>query len=258
MLRSAFNNDTINEYVTDKGISVQSCADEINPYGTYMDNPDHADYPDWVGCPLIVHRRCISPMYDISNAISYNGIMKQQTRNPKAEVEKTFINEKSMWIDVIGKEKGNKNHFVEAQAEKVCELLEIAFSKSEKPSLYIISPFTTVVRGVKKYITDYSKKNAKSSIIQSGKLDDWLSKSVGTVHTFQGKEASEVVFLLGCDKSDAAQGAIQWVNSNIVNVAATRAKFRLYVIGDKTAWSKNKYLRETNKLLEQSGVLAPF
>lgn len=31
-------------------------------------------------------------------------------------------------------------------------------------------------------------------------------------------------------------GAVNWVNNNIVNVAATRAKFRFYMIGDKSVW----------------------
>lgn len=44
-----------------------------------------------------------------------------------------------------------------------------------------------------------------------------------------------MIFLLGCDKN--ATGAANWVNKNIVNVAATRAKFRFYIIGDKNVWT---------------------
>ncbi len=40
---------------------------------------------------------------------------------------------------------------------------------------------------------------------------------------------------MGCDKNSI--GAANWVNKNIVNVAATRAKFRLYLVGDKTVWT---------------------
>ncbi len=57
--------------------------------------------------------------------------MKQQTRPPKPEKTARFIYEKSQWINVKSEEKGNKNHFVEAQARKVCELLGIAFSTAE-------------------------------------------------------------------------------------------------------------------------------
>lgn len=66
----------------------------MNPFGTSYDNG--TDYPDWVGCPLLVHRRCISPMYEISNRISYNGIMKQQTLPPSdGKVESLFTKNRS-------------------------------------------------------------------------------------------------------------------------------------------------------------------
>ena len=63
----------------------------------------------------------------------------------------------------------------------------------------------------------------------------WLNaNNIGTVHTFQGQGTDEVIFLLGCDSK--SMGAVNWVNNNIVNVAATRAKFRFYMIGDKSVW----------------------
>ena len=68
------------------------------------------------------------------------------------------------------------------------------------------------------------------------RVERWLNdNNVGTVHTFQGQGTDEVIFLLGCDKN--AAGAANWVNKNIVNVAATRAKFRFYLIGDKAVWT---------------------
>ena len=63
-----------------------------------------------------------------------------------------------------------------------------------------------------------------------GKFKGWETANCGTVHKFQGKEAEEVIFLLGCQPSST--GAIGWVNSNILNVAVTRAKKRVYFIGD--------------------------
>ena len=47
-----------------------------------------------------------------------------------------------------------------------------------------------------------------------------------------------------CYQSDGtANGAIKWVNANNVNVAFTRAKEYIYVIGDATKWAElNKNL----------------
>ncbi|WEG13349.1 AAA domain-containing protein [Pullulanibacillus sp. KACC 23026] len=247
LLKKAYSDEALKPYKK-KSLSVQGFADRLNTFGTYLDNG--TDYPEWIGCPLLVHRRCISPMYDVSNEISYNGIMKQQTRFPGLEKEKKFIYDKSQWINVKGSEKGKKNHFVETQGQKVCELLEIAFSKNPEPSIYIISPFTTVVSGIKDYIEKYCRTNRNKTKINSDYILDYNQKKIGTVHTFQGKEAEEVIFLLGCDTSEDAKGAIQWVNKNIVNVAATRAKFRLYVIGDEDAWKSSTCISMAKEIID--------
>lgn len=246
LLKETYREELFHPY-KEKNVSVQSCADLMNPFGTFMDNG--SDNPDWVGCPLLVHRRCISPMYEISNTISYNGMMKQQTQIPKPEIVQSFIYDQSQWINVVGKEQGRKKHFVPAQGEKVCEMLEVAFRKEELPDIFIISPFTTVVRGMREYMHSYCKKH-KDSPIQNA-LQEWMYKNIGTVHTFQGKEAKEVIFLLGCDDSKEASGAISWVNRNIVNVAVTRAKYRLYIIGDEKAWQNSEYVSIAQKIMKK-------
>lgn len=213
----------------DKKISVQGFADYINPYGTFLGEDEEKE---WVGCPLVVHRRCIDPMYTISNIISYDGTMKQQTGVPNKEREKTFILDKSCWIDVSGSENsGAKNHFVRAQGEIVLKLLEEKFKKdsSDIPKLFIITPFTSVKAGMLEMIR-------KSALYRKEpRVKKWLDdNNVGTVHTFQGQGTDEVIFLLGCSSNSI--GAANWVNKNIVNVAATRAKFRFYIIGDQSVW----------------------
>ena len=45
-----------------KSESVQTYADRLNPYGSYIKSQTDSP-PVWVGCPLIVHRRCINPMF---------------------------------------------------------------------------------------------------------------------------------------------------------------------------------------------------
>lgn len=247
-LKSAFREDVFKPYKSVKN-SVQQFADLINPYGTYLENEQNE--MEWVGCPLVVHRRCISPMYDISNYISYNNKMKQQTAMPSAKKEAQFCYTGSRWLNVNGCEKGNKNHFVEEQGKRALDLLELAFTKSNTPSLFVITPFTTVRSGMIKcieqalYGKQYPVLKQKSDYVK-----EWMYKNIGTVHTFQGKEADEVLFLLGCDTSKSALGAIRWVNANIVNVAVTRAKYRLYVIGDGAAWKESRYISQVKKIMD--------
>jgi hypothetical protein len=59
---------------------------------------------------------------------------------------------------------------------------------------------------------------------------DWLI-------TVQGREAEAVIFVLGAP-SVAQVGARNWAGRrpNLLNVAATRAKEALYVIGNRTLW----------------------
>jgi superfamily I DNA and/or RNA helicase len=67
-------------------------------------------------------------------------------------------------------------------------------------------------------------------------LSEWLKRHVGNVHTFEGKESGVAFFVLGCDTDRV--GAVDWAcaEPNLLNVAVTRAKSYLYVIGDRDLW----------------------
>lgn len=211
--------------------SVQLFADRINEFNGKIG--EHI-----VGCPLVVHRRCIEPMFSISNRVSYDNRMFNMTSN--TEPQKLLL-DKSGWIHVVGEEVGNKNHFVKKQSDKVCELLENALSIYEnlfdtEKSVFIISPFKTVVNGLKTNIIEYfGEKGFEREL-----LHQWCEQCVGTVHTFQGKDANEVLFVLGC--SSKSEGAMNWVSSkpNILNVACTRAKYRIVFIGNMEDWKERK------------------
>ena len=73
--------------------SVQLFADCINEFnGKIGENQ--------VGCPLVVHRRCIEPMFSISNRISYNNRMFNMTSDKEEmlKVDKPFLLKK-IWLD---------------------------------------------------------------------------------------------------------------------------------------------------------------
>ena len=111
------------------------------------------------------------------------------------------------------------------------QLLKKKIEKSaDDISLFIITPFTSVKYGMIDMLKDSDLYKNEDRIRR------WIeSNNIGTVHTFQGKGTDEVIFLLGCDNKSIS--AANWVNKNIVNVAATRAKFRFYVIGDEKVWT---------------------
>ncbi|WP_053956877.1 AAA domain-containing protein [Inediibacterium massiliense] len=239
IIMKAFSDDILSSY-QNKTLSVQGFADAINPIGSFIKDQSLIESKgDWVGCPLVVHRRCINPMFDISNELSYGKTMKYQTNQPDESSCNKFLILNSCWIDIKGTEVGHKNHYVREQGKAILELVKKSFNTysstagdSSKPSLYIISPFTTVINALR----DLLSKD--KSLSKFDYFEDWLDESLGTVHKFQGKEANEVIFALGCDKN--AMGAVKWVNRNILNVAATRAKYRFYIIGDYEIWTKSE------------------
>lgn len=72
------------------------------------------------------------------------------------------------------------------------------------------------------------------------KGSDWVEKNVGTVHTFQGKESGIVLLALGRSNTDIGRAAPLVTKPNLLNVAATRAKDRFFIVGDYNIW-KEKY-----------------
>lgn len=245
LIKRIIRNESTQHY-QDKTLSIQGFADRLNYIGTYYTDESEKL---WVGCPLVVHRRCISPMFDISNALSYSHTMKQQTKLPDAKREATFCKENSGWINVCGSENNSaeKDHYVHAQGEKAWKLVMTAFEKaSGTPSLFVITPFTSVKEGFIQFIR--KQQEYKDNPL----IKEWAENCIGTVHTFQGKEADQVIFLLGCDKN--AISAVKWVNTNIVNVAVTRAKFRLYVIGDYLVWKESEVFRKVKGILDSYAI----
>ena len=129
-------------------------------------------------------------------------------------------------------------------------LSTIIHSTNTLPSLYIISPFKHVAYNMKKYLKENSWRFSEVlSLEQKSMLDKWIDRSIGTVHTFQGKQAEGVVLLLGGNPDKP--GAINWASSypNLLNVAITRVKNLLFVVGNHSLWSKKPYFQELSSTL---------
>ncbi len=207
--------------------SVQKRADYTEKYGTSL--ASNSGEPIWVGSPLRVHRRCHSPMFEISNETTYKGLMVQ------GKGEDTCTLGKSAWFDISSTT--NNGHWIQEEGKKALELVTHLLQQDvAKDDIYLISPFKDVVKGLKEI---FKKK---------GLIDE--TKRIGTIHTVQGKEAKVVIFVLGSDPNN--NGARQWAASkpNLLNVAVTRAKERLYIIGNKQKWKDKRYFKKAVLLLD--------
>lgn len=135
------------------------------------------------------------------------------------------------------------------QGELVLKLLLDEILGSDKlPDVFVISPFAEIPHKLKVKLQKSLQEVLKPDKENSNILHDWLKSHVGTVHTFQGKQASGVILCLGLD--DQSKGAASWASSkpNLLNVALTRAKHRFVAIGDKDIWLKQPYFSELRLL----------
>lgn len=203
----------VDEKFVSADASTQTVVDATSQYG-FQKKDD-----EWIGIPLWVHRRSDYPMFTISNEISYDGLMVQGKSEDKSQG-------KSHWYDSTGTA---NDKFVKEQADLLKSLIDKRLQ--EDPDLadeiYVISPFRNVAYKLARVLDK----------INFTKREDGKVTNIGTVHTFQGKEAKIVYFVLGADSNSS--GAASWAVSdpNMMNVAATRAKEEFYVIGDKTLYA---------------------
>lgn len=204
--------------------SVQVLADRASWLGTEL---RHEQGSTWVGAPLRVHRRCEEPMFGISNRVAYGGTMVQAT--PPGESEIGRVLGESGWFHVDGEGSG---HWSAEEGELAAELLtRLLRSGQGDPDVFFITPFRTVQENLRRRLRKVIEQHT------SLRGWPWVQERVGTIHVFQGKEAEAVVLVLGAPSAQA-RGARWWAGEtpNLLNVAVSRAKRRLYVVGNREAW----------------------
>jgi len=233
--------------------SAQVLADRANPLGTSIDlgpatggkrgsAPADSQKVKWIGCPLRVHRRCLNPMFDISNAIAYRGMMVHGISEEQRQEERTGWAGRSCWIDMPATE--SVGHCVLPQvtfAVRLAHAITTVYNLKSggKFNVYIITPFNDV------------NKNLDMPLFE---LYHAAKKGMhGTVHTFQGKEADVVIMVLGGQPNNSGViTSFAAAKANLLNVAVTRAKKRLYVVGDFDHWSRFDYFSEMSSLPRKS------
>lgn len=213
--------------------SVQTLADAAGSLMTRMGSG--ADARD-IGLPLLVHRRCRNPMFRISNAIAYDGLMVHAAADRPSRIAEALAPTygESCWIDI---ETTAPDKYNPAEGECVLDLLNrLAEAGVTEPSLYVITPFRDVAERLRSRIVNDAVLGSLG-IATTRKRREWGDAHVGTVHTFQGKEAEAVILVLGASAPESG-GSRAWAGQtpNILNVAATRAKQVLYVVGHHEHW----------------------
>lgn len=214
-----------------------------------------------VGIPLFVHRRCLEPMFSIANAIAYDNKMVFATHTPKEDLSIP----KSAWINVAEATPDGFGYQNKTEAKATFELIKHLsenYPKMVAGGVFIISPFKQMSGTLIRQFKELEKNPNNHQWLQKAlgvehqhkPLKEFARDNIGTVHTFQGKEASVVIICMSASAIRNKMGGIKWVNSkpNLLNVAVTRAKQFLFVMGNVADWQKGML---SAQMLEADGLL---
>ena len=242
----------ITEKYLSENASCQTLTDQASRFGYYYSEDKSED--SWIGIPLWVHRRCGYPMFTISNKISYHNMMVQGKE----------YNGRTGWYNVKGtandKYVAEQGDFLAAKISAMMRDDPEIGDKNVKDKIYVISPFSNVAYMLARRLksigfTRYDKDGKKAT-------------NIGTIHTFQGKEADIVFMVLGADSR--SKGSAKWAvtEPNMMNVAATRAKKQFYIVGDRELYQNlgcdvsddtisimRKYAKDHPELIDEEVVM---
>jgi AAA domain len=187
-----------------------------------------------VGLPLLVHRRCANPMFGVSNAIAYQRLRVHSTPSRTSRIRDVLG--PSRWMNMQG---SANDKWCPEEGDTVLKLLH-ELQLLAPPDLYIVTPFVIVQDNLRKLLRD-------SGVVENWADDPnaWVRERVGTVHTVQGREAEAVILVLGAPSAQQI-GARNWAGAqpNLLNVAVTREKEVLYVVGNRALWKQAGLFRE--------------
>jgi len=214
---------------------------QLPPYGPSSPVPLKSSFSYYEPHPsfLELQRRVPGPIAEILSAISYNDLL--QSTPEKAAMP---VSECVFWIDVAGtQEKDGSSVKNEAEAAAVLKALasSITFQNSFNtpgaiPSVFVI----TLYRGQKVQI---------KTILDTS---PYKMVSVGTVDSIQGQERDVVVFSL------VRTATVGFADQRRINVALSRGKKELWMIGDRAFWLReHKGAEAITRIAKIATVIRP-
>ncbi|MEV5650227.1 AAA domain-containing protein [Nocardia sp. NPDC052254] len=175
------------------------------------------------------HFRCHPKIAELVNGLFYDG---QLTVLTDIRGRPTITNRGAVhWTHVEGRAeqpRSGKSWINRAEAAKVVESVKFLLPPggvvADQPSIGVVTPF-----------------KAQADLIRSELGEGFDHVRIGTVHTFQGGECDFVFYSLVA-APNMPSGSIKWVDRqrNLWNVAITRARSHLVVIGNRSLWSERQ------------------
>lgn len=241
-LRHSYN---VPEYLSPAVSSVQAVADSTIQFGAWIPGPKPDQDPVWTGIPLRVHRRCAEPMFRLSNTIAYGGQMVHGADPVAMAKEYDSILGRSQWFDIRGRAASGGTHAITEELDHLETLLAELHANHyfipDDAKVIVVTPFAQ--------IRTQARKRAQSAL---GK-EHAHKVQIGTIHQFQGREADIVFLVLGTQPGRRGQHSRDWAASsaNMLNVAISRARKRLYIIGNHQDWRSVPHFSEVANLFSK-------
>lgn len=164
------------------------------------------------------HYRCAPEIIEFNNKKYYANLLK---------IESPHTNNSPLVFYDISENKSLEKNIAPLEATKIIEYAK----KNPNQRIGVITPFVKQ----KEFIEQLAEENKITNIV------------CGTVHAFQGDEKDVILFSLALTDKTPVR-TYQWINSNkeLINVATSRAKEKLIVIGSE---------KEINRLHEEASKI---
>ncbi len=175
------------------------------------------------------HHRSHADIIGFSNAAFYDGRLRVATRYPQLKRPRA-AQPGVVWEDVSGEvvrpREGGAQNEAEARAV-VAALVDLLLTRGYAGSVGVVTPFRAQAQLLQRLI---KLRPELEGVVTGAEL------LVDTVHKFQGDERDVMFFspVVSRGMSKSALGFLQ-SNGNLFNVAITRARGLLHVVGDRGA-----------------------
>lgn len=194
------------------------------------------------GTFLKEHYRCHPDIASYSNEYIYKPLLGQEIEILTEEEDFSIEPKGILWKNIKGQwhpERKQNDTEIEQVIILATELLE----KNPNASIGITSPFRHQINAIKEKMPMALREKIKADV----------------VHSFQGQERDIMIFSIVVT-DQTPERSTKWINENIpylINVAVTRARNTLYVVGDidycrklgrGTLYELSKYVQE-NKIV---------
>lgn len=164
------------------------------------------------------HYRCHHDIIGYSNHLFYGPFLDKPLNVLTDESKMTLPQQGVVMINIRGKQESENLNINRIEAERAISVAKEVCSLKADVSIGIVTPFRDQADYIKSHLDDSIKANVE----------------VNTAHGFQGDEKDVIIYSLVIT-DNSPQRKVNWIDymvPNLVNVAVTRARQTLYIVGN--------------------------